>query len=70
VRKLSNINNFSPLPMAPFPALLALASFITSGLSAVYQQVGDVKKDLFDFVIAGGWYEIRSTLRYLMSLLA
>jgi hypothetical protein len=54
VLKHPHINKFNMPTVTTLPGLLSLAIFITSGLCAIYQKVGDVKQDQFDFVIAGG----------------
>jgi hypothetical protein len=43
--------------MPALPSFLVLTFFITSGLCAVYQQLGDLKQLQFDFVVVGGQYE-------------
>jgi hypothetical protein len=40
--------------MPSLPALLVLSIFISSGLCAIYQELTDLKQDVYDFVIVGG----------------
>jgi choline dehydrogenase len=40
--------------MRNIPVLLKLTIFITSGLCAVYQQLGDLTQHQFDFIVVGG----------------